>query len=229
MANQFLQLSLFLMLLSFFIVLNGMSAFEENKVRPVMNSLLGTFSNDVVEEVVVEDYEMGTFIDDNQNQRGDTLEEIEGLFDTHISGIQTSRSEKGDLLHIRMQTWKFQNAITSMDYEGKRITNRNATQGSFLDTMISLLRSDGEGKTYRVDLVISVPKEPAVYRVQSPRDFARALRQVTDYTQIIESAGFPRKMISAGMGKGASNVIDLYFRTYVPYDFASEVKSREGE
>ena len=40
MANQFLSLSLFLMLLSFFIVLNSMSTFEQETTVPaVLNSL----------------------------------------------------------------------------------------------------------------------------------------------------------------------------------------------
>ena len=46
MANQFLSLSLFLMLLSFFIVLNSMSDFEKQTAVPaVLNSLSLAFSS----------------------------------------------------------------------------------------------------------------------------------------------------------------------------------------
>ena len=49
-SSQLLGLSLFIMLLAFFIVLNAISNFEESKIKPVMANLSHTFAANMQQE-----------------------------------------------------------------------------------------------------------------------------------------------------------------------------------
>ena len=111
MANQFLSLSLFLMLLSFFIVMNGLSEFgvEEDRAKSVLNSLSMAFTNESVPTEESPGIEPTIY---NEQREGDTLEMVEGLFNAHISNVQTKKNRLGTQMHVRMPISSFENAIS---------------------------------------------------------------------------------------------------------------------
>ena len=49
-GGQLLAMSLFIMLLAFFIVLNAISNYENSKVKPVLQSIELTFASKITEE-----------------------------------------------------------------------------------------------------------------------------------------------------------------------------------
>ncbi len=224
MANQFLSLALFLMLLSFFIVMNAVSGFEDNKAKPVMNSLALAFSNQITEQEKAPSPETTPL---DVIREGDTLESLEGLFNAHIAGFQSTRNRLGTVMHTRASVGQFENAIDMLEVE--YTDTPIGTRGSFVQTMVTLLRSAEKGKPYRVDMILNTPENPADFQKKSPSEFSGSLKRVSGFAETLERAGLPAKMVSAGLAQGESGFIDLYFYPYKPFNLASKIKSKNGD
>ena len=106
MANQYLGLSLFIMLLSFFIILNSMSNFDEIKSSPVLNSISMTFAQEKVEDHTDPGFEEDTTQDSVRS--GDTLDQLEELFRSQITGIEAEKNRLGTMMHVRIPLSQFE-------------------------------------------------------------------------------------------------------------------------
>ena len=214
MANQFLSLSLFLMLLSFFIVLNSVSDFEETRAVPaVLNSLTLAFSNDV------KNIQNGPSPSPSLHQdkrEGDTIEVLEGLFNAHIAGFESKRNRLGTVLHVRLPIQRFENAVNSIGFDDAGFPG--TVPQSFVDTLITVLRSSEKGQPYRIDMVMSIPEDPAILSDSTPDDFIKALKRVSALAHSMENKGLPKKIMSSGLKKGETGFIDLYFYRYKPFE-----------
>ena len=222
MANQFLSLALFLMLLSFFIVMNAVSGFDDSKTNPVMSSLSLAFSNHIPEKIEDPVMEKTPRVASGE---GDTLEALEGLFNAHISGFQATRNRLGTVMHVRTDVGAFENAIdtSGVEYDDVPMDGR----GSFVLSMISILRSEEEGQAYRVDMILNLEEDPAVLQKEFPDEFIRDLKRVSGFAAALERSGLPRRMISAGAAKGDIGFIDLYFYRYRPFDMLAEINDEK--
>lgn len=209
MANQFLALSLFLMLLSFFIVMNAISTFDETKVNPRMNSVSLAFSmappkeNQAPSSMASSRAGAGT---------GDTFEELDGLFDAHISGFQVAKNRLGTQMYVKIPVGEFENVIRYTKSEKEGIVS------AFLPTFISMLRADKNGAPYRMDLFLNIPEEAQQYKVNNLDGLNAAVKKVSDYTQSLENKGLPKHLLSAGLKKGDPAFIELVFMKHEPYD-----------
>ena len=226
MVNQFLSLSLFLMLLSFFIVMNSISSFEESKTSPVLNSLAAVFSNNTPPNMSLPSPDESPY---EANKKGDSLEALEGLFNEEIAGFEPKRNRLGTMMHVRVPMLKLENAL---DFNGFQNTQIDVERkGSFVQTMVTLLRAEQKGRRYRVDMVLNVAEDPALYVQDNVEGFLKDLKRVSLLAEGLEGQGLPKKMISAGLSKGQSGFIDLYFYRYAPFvmpeDDVTPIKSEE--
>ena len=217
MANQFLALSLFLMLLAFFIVMNALSDFEtvENKERHVLRSLALAFTGEDIPEDSAPSEEEN--LRDIVNE-GDTLSQLEGLFDGHIANFQATRNRLGNVLHIQVPVSEFENAIDMpqiMNSGGSRSVSGG--QGTFLQTMITVLRSAKSGVPYRMDMILLIPEDLESYRKNNTADYMEAIHKVGFFAQTLERSGMPKNMMSVGLDQGKSGYVDLFFYPYRPY------------
>ncbi len=219
MANQFLSLSLFLMLLSFFIIMNAVSDFDETKAQPVLNSLSIAFSNETIEiskspaEVEPNFYE--------ELREGDALESMEGLFNAHISGFEARRNRLGTMMHVRVPIGRFENAIDINGFAD--LETPVSTSGSFVQTMIALLRSNNNGVPYRMDMVLNMREEPLSLYQNNQSAFLVNLRRMSALAVKLETLGLPKKMLSAGLSQGEEGYLDLFFYKYKPFELPDVV------
>lgn len=217
MANQFLSLSLFLMLLSFFIVMNGVSGFEDTKTHPVMNSLSLAFSNRAKEFGQAPSREENADMVINQ---GDTLSQIEGLFGAEIAGFEAVRNRFGTVMHVRVPVLNFERAIDitapedAQDYVSQSGYVRG--QGAFLQTLVSILRAERHRIPYRMDMILNVSGDPARLPAQDPALFREKAGKVAGYARKLEGLGLPQKYMSAALGEGKNGYLDIYFHPYEP-------------
>jgi hypothetical protein len=215
MANQFLALSLFVMMLSFFIILNALSNFEENKSRPVLNSISVAFSN----QTLPDDMTAGTDEEpvDSFNQ-GDTLDQLEELFRSRISGVETRKNRLGTMMHVRMTVEKFEAGLGT---SGKKVKVGGSVYkgvgGPFESTLISLLSAKAI-VPYRMDMVLNVKSNPARFQNETPQELQASMQQVADYAQTLQDAGLGKELITAGIGQGPEDTIDLYFNRHAPFN-----------
>ncbi|MGH1455671.1 MAG: hypothetical protein ACRBDI_02730 [Alphaproteobacteria bacterium] len=225
MANQFLSLSLFLMLLSFFIVMNSVSGYEEEKEKSVLNSIALAFSNNKVEGLNGAPSEISTpRMSINQ---GETLVEIEGLFDASISGFEATKNRLGTVMHVRTPIAKFENAL---DSGGSFNTDMNlGEKGSFTKTLVTLLRSEERGQPFRIDMILNTEQDPIELHFENNDDFMKYLYRVTALSNRLEQQGVPIKMMSAGLVKGEVGYIDLYFHKYKPFKLLNDSQNEGAQ
>lgn len=213
MANQFLSLSLFLMLLSFFIVMNAISSFEENKAQPVLNSLTRAFATTNVELQKPSPAPVESIT--KAAQKGDTLEAIEGVFSAHIAGFEPKRNRLGTVMHVKLPIARFENALRVEDYENYRTSPGVA--GAFAQTLVTLVRADQGGQKYRIDMILNTETDPAVNSVNNPQALKDDLTRAGAIATRLEQIGLPKKMISIGLKQGKTGMLDVFIRRYEPF------------
>jgi hypothetical protein len=215
MANQFLALALFLMMLSFFIIMNGVSSYDTTKQSVVLNSVTMAFSNKTAAiggmAPVVEPSPLQAI------HSGDSLAALEGLFGGHISHFKATKNKMGTTMHVRLPYGEFDRALA-------RAAAANTPAGApadadgFLPTMISLLRSEKSGVPYKVDIVLNVSPDPLTAQGQEGGAFDENVGRVAALSARLEEAGLPPQLMSAGLARGEEGQVDLYFTRYRAYD-----------
>ena len=229
MANQFLSLSLFLMLLSFFIVINSMSTFEQETAVPaVLNSLSLAFSRD---QKYIKEYIRGPSAIPSPYEggkgEGDTLETIEGLFNANIAGFTAKKNRLGTVMHVALPINDFERIVKTATVEAPQ--GGDADPMTFSQTMITLLRSAQGGKPYRLDMVYNQENDPMVLLRGAPDTFRDNLIRVSALAGYLERKGMPKKMMSVGLNKGKPGNIDLFFYRYKPLAVPDDIKQMQEE
>lgn len=205
MANQFLALSMFVMLLSFFIILNALSNFEVVKSRDVLTSISVAFSKEELPDDLA-----ANIIEDPMESyhEGNTLDKLKGLFESQIAGVETKTNRLGTIMHLRMKLEDFEKQLTS---------GGTSFGGSLAPTLVSLLNAEDD-VAYSMDMLINLKDNPAVLQNETPQDVGKSVEKVARYALQIESAGLPKKYLSAGVNQGPQDTIDLYFKRYQPFN-----------
>lgn len=208
MANQFLALSLFIMLLSFFIILNAMSNFEESRYERVVDSISIAFSESEVNQDVQANTEESN---DQSYNDGDTLERLQKLFEAHITGVVVRKDRLGTMMHLRMPVDEFERQIL----KGKG--GQSGGQGIDLSkTLISML-VEADSMPYYMEILLNVPDAPARLQNTKPKQMLDKAVRSALYARILEEAGLPRTLVTAGVNEGPDDTIDLFFKHYEPF------------
>lgn len=214
MANQFLGLSLFIMLLSFFIILNSVSNFELTKAQPVLNSLASVFSKDVLPEDIRPPGQRANVA--QSSREGDTLSQVQAFFTSTITGVDAKQNRLGTEMHMRMSFADFEKAVNEALTPPKPGEPENIDR-SFLPTLVSLLGAE-DTTPYRMDMVLSTAENPAELQASQPEQYKKLNAGIARIAAKLESAGMPARLISAGLEKGSADTVDLYFRRHEPFN-----------
>lgn len=229
MANQFLGLALFIMLLSFFIVLNTLSNYEDMKSRPVLNSIAVAFSSKEIGDGEKPSYEESV---KQSFKKGTALDNINGLFEAQVTGVESKQNRFGTKMHVRVPLRQFEKAvIQSAQTPGdtSAVPGISSGNGFFMPTLISLLQAEETAVPYRMDMLVNVPDAPSRMQNEQPSSLKTPLEQAGMLAQILERAGLPKKLYSAGLAQGKTGYIDIYFRRYEPFDPLGNRGDGEGE
>ncbi len=104
-----LNLSLFLMLLAFFIVLNSVSSFNESKLQPILRNLQLTFSTGLPSDG---DGASDDLSPEQAINQGSTAERIDALFSAQISGMEVKPGARGVMM-MEMPLEELDRAMTT--------------------------------------------------------------------------------------------------------------------
>ncbi|MFD2207912.1 flagellar motor protein MotB [Kiloniella antarctica] len=99
--NYVALLSLKLLLLAFFIMLNAMSSFEEDKARAVLQSVNSTFSGDASELERHATFESAL---GDLDDKAKLIAEIERLFESTIPAVEREQGSAQSYLRLRLPT-----------------------------------------------------------------------------------------------------------------------------
>lgn len=232
MSSQVLGLSLFIMLLAFFIVLNAVSSYEETKVRPVLESLGYVFASRIEQEIVNEDPSI-TQDDKESLHEGETVERLQALFKAQLPNHEAIVSERHGTMHVKLPFDDFEAAVmalgqyNALDQGGG---NEGAfMKGFFLPTLVSLLRREVGTVDYRMDMLLNLEGNPAQLQNKQPKKVASLVKRMSAIAKKIEDAGLSTKLLSGGLQKGEKDMVELIFRYHIPYDPSKGLQEEDTE
>jgi flagellar motor protein MotB len=220
-TGQMMNLSLFIMLLAFFIVLNSMSSFEEEKMSKVKQSLDVAFSTDVQKE------DIAPSLKDDLVQslsEGDTFDRLEVLFSAQIPSFKTTKNRSQGVMMVQVDYDEFSKALSALGQVDmtRRPTRLETRKNFFLPTLVSLLQANIDGAPTRLEIYLHIDKNPARQQNQSPQTMVEAIDEVTVFSRDLQKRGMPEKLLNIGIAKGDPNVVNLVFRKYVPFSPVEE-------
>jgi len=223
MANEFLGLSLFIMLLSFFIILNALSDFEETKADPIMSSLNMAFSAGAIDKD--EPAPSIESVEETNMKEGTTLDKIEGLFGAQVKNFRVTKNRLGTEMYITLPRDEFEAALGS---EGQELFLEQEganpmIEEPFLDMLVDLINTARTTVPYRMDIILNLGENPAEMRNDSPEDLAAAMRTASGYSELLERKGLPIRFISTGLGADERDMVELMFRRYIPVDVSTSI------
>lgn len=217
MGQHLLGLSLFIMLLAFFIVLNAISSFEQTKVRPVIDSLGQTFASRI--DAAGNEQPSPTAESTQSDGEGDTLDRLEALFRAQLPSADLTVSKNRGIMFARVSYSDFEAAIMAI---GQQTAMDSApmsfSKGFFLPTLVSLLHTDRAGMTLRMDALVNMADNPAQVQTREPQRMAQEIAQLGRLSDKLERSGIPAKQQSIGLQQGPEGTVDLMFRPYVPFN-----------
>lgn len=221
-----MTLSLFIMLLAFFIVLNAISSYEEDRTFPVVESLQLTFAINPIKP----DIEPAIVPDTQQSFRdGETIERIDALFNAQITSFDAVRNETYGMMEVTLPIDVFAAAVMAIGQEDMMTASPDAVvkgKKFFLPTLVSILKSDQQGVPYRMDVMLHINDNPALIQNREPQALEQVLDRGAQLTAQLEKAGLPQKLLSIGIGKGDPGKVRILFRPHEPF---TPVDPKKGE
>lgn len=206
--TQILALSLFIMLLAFFIVLNSMSSFDEGKVDPIVASVERAFGTDILQDQLPQP--SVTQSEQKDLGEGSTLEKMEALFAGQIPSAEIVVNERRGMMQVRMSRIDFDQAVEDV--------GAGATDMLFFKQLISLIKNEREGAPYRMDVYYEFSEAPSALYVSSSEVMRDMTREASGAVASLETAGLPPYMQGVGFQKGEEDTVQLMFRPYTPFN-----------
>lgn len=219
-SDQLLSLSLFLMLLAFFIVLNAISNFEDTKVKPILQSIEKSFAMRQPPEDTNPSVQES---DELSVDEGDITDRLEALFRSQIPQFESAMNKSKGIMHVRLPYDDFRDAVMAVGQRNDTGAQAGASgdfklKAFFLPALIALIRTDKAGVPYHMDMILNVGDDPPHLQNTKPRIAARHIRDMSRLAQKLEMSGLPTKQQTIGLGDGPEGTVDILFRPYVPYD-----------
>ncbi|WP_157231192.1 flagellar motor protein MotB [Kiloniella laminariae] len=193
-------LSLKLLLLAFFIMLNALSSFEEDKAKAVLDSVNSTFSGDASK------FERHARFDqslDNLDDKAELVSEVERLFETTIPAVEREKGSTQNFLRLRLpRESMFPQGEMDLASGRELLLKRLATTlGRFADG----------GGYYEFEFLYGIAGTGAA---ATPQDLDVAIRRSGVLAQAIESAGIPADKAAIGLQPDAGENVFFVIRVY---------------
>ncbi len=199
---QSVSLSLFLILLAFFIVLNASSSFDRVKMRPVIESLEETFASRAIGED-----ELPALLSDPAKFRGmgETYDDVEGLLRSLAPGIKSERLNGNGVLFIRVteNEWR---RILGLD------GSAHSGDSDFLARLSVLLMPQDKSIRYSTSIMLGLGDSPALLAIENPGTVEQAMKRADAYARNFTRRGFPSSLVMTGLHAGKKNHVDLLFK-----------------
>jgi len=216
MADQSLTLSLFLMLLSFFIILNSVSEFEINKAQSVLSSVSLSFSKQTKVDEISSTMDLS---DIGFKNKGTALDQIQALFTAQISGVEASKNRFGTEMQMRLPVKEFEKLLGKAAIRNPQGLANN--DRDLLPMMVSLMDIENT-LPYRIDILLHTSENPAKMQNDAPNQLWFKAKTASRYSEKIEQIGLSRRLVTSGLKQGEDGMVDLVFRRYIPFDPSSQ-------
>lgn len=225
---QLLSLSMFVMLLAFFIVLNAISTFEENRAEPILGSLENTFSTAQSDVAQRRPSVRPSDVEEDFSGEGDTttLDRIRDLFRGRITQIEIKENKEQGIMMVDVPYADFSTAILAI---GQTTDISDTQEIPFLPTLVSLFQTKDQTEQYKMDILFQTDDDPVALKTLRPEQFKTSRNKVGKLSRRLAAAGVPAEFMSIGLREGNENTLSLIFRPYEKIDILKESKPQVSE
>lgn len=191
-----LFLSLYLVVLAFFILLVSISSTEEVKSKALMESLTSTFSSVLPPRMDLQAFNAttGEFLAADEFQR-----QVTGLFSTVVGVVKVEAIQPGRLMRVELDG----NSLFMQDQAVVR-----EGQYPFMDRLVSALSANPPGLRFEMEFVISAPWSDDM---TMPVEQTLPVRRAGAFARELLTRGAPPGSVSIGLKGGESDTIEIWF------------------
>lgn len=217
-----MNLSLFIMLLAFFIVLNSISSFQEDKASKVRRSVERAFTVQAVE-----DNERSSVTDGKAQSvsEGNSFDRLEALFQSQLSGFKQTKDRSRGIMMVEVDYTVFEKAINALNQGDltKTPTRGETRENFFLPTLSSIMQANVNGAPTRMEIYLHVNQNPAILQNEQPHDMRVKTNILGEFSRKLQNQGVPEKLVNIGVMQGDPQKIKLVFRKYIPFSPMAEL------
>ncbi len=197
--NLVAMLSLYLLLLAFFILLNALSRLESDRTRTVIESINEAFDGRVQAPSSVEPFSAAL---DPLDEAAALLQELRRLFDSMLPAVSSEAAADSPVLRLELS------AEALFPTGGARIRNGRAP---LLAQIARALRKAGDGGLHvELELFHGLAGSPSAAEAAEGLEIARMGALVRRFAD----QGVPAERLSAGVLPGKTGIVELIFRVY---------------
>ncbi len=253
-SGQLLALALFIMLLAFFIVMNAISNFEEDKVDPIMESIGKTFGSHydqlLAQKVQSGDMPSETAHEDRSSGQGSALERLQAMFNAELTGYEAQINDIRGELYLKVPYDVFDEMLDGETFAARVASgetqppeistadeDEEGARQDFAPTFAAFMKRKYEGRPYQVAVVLNVDASPAQLANENPVLLKDYFDKVSSLTARLEKAGIPKHLLHANIsdsggehlsGDDNSYFVELFFSRYVPLVSEQSMNERGG-
>lgn len=198
--NYVALLSLKLLLLAFFIMLNAMSSFEEDKARAVLDSVNSTFNGDASQLERFANFNQSL---DDLDDKAELVSEIERLFETTIPAVERDKGSTQSFLRLRLP-------VEAM-FLGNEIELASGRELLLKRIVQSLGAYTEKGGYYEFEFLYGVPSRNSKARAAA---LEIALKRSEIVAQEILMAGMPEDRFAIGLQPNQPKTVFIVIRIY---------------
>lgn len=217
-GSLLMAMSLFIMLLAFFIMLNAISTFQAEKVNVTIASVQNSFTIKKPRAFEPADSPDPGLADEDGFWRASPVERLEALFNAHIPAYRKYQAPGSiGTMAVRLPRAEFDAALVRLQPENIDNLPPALAGQPFLNMLVALVRAEN-GQPYRMDISVNIGANPAQLQVREPLAMADHVRMLDVLAQKIEQAGLPSRLFSIGLRDGPVDTVDLLFRPHEPFN-----------
>ncbi|MDV7339075.1 hypothetical protein RYZ26_05695 [Terasakiella sp. A23] len=191
-----LFLSLYLLILAFFILLVSISSTEEVKSKALMESLSSTFSSVLPPRMDLRDFNAttGEFLAADEFQR-----QVTGLFSTVIGVVKVEAIQPGRLMRVELDA----NGLFELE---KAVVREG--QAGFVDRLVAALSANPPGLRFEMEFVVSTPWSEDM-TLPDKQDLA--IERAGAFARELLTRGAPPGTVSIGLKGGDNTTVEIWF------------------
>ncbi len=198
--NYVALLSLKLLLLAFFIMLNAMSSYEEDKARAVLDSVNSTFRGDANQ---LERHATFSSSLDNLDDKAELVADLERLFETTIPAVERDQGSTQSYLRLRLP-------LEAM-FHGEEIDLASGRE-LLLKRLAGFLNRYTEGGGYfEFEFLYGISRSSASDNLSNLNTILRRSEVIVEE---IQRAGMPADKVAIGLEPQSEGYVYFVIRVY---------------
>ncbi len=206
-SSQFLILSLFLLLLAFFIALTSGAEFDDNKTDPVIDSLAKVFP---VSKLRGEG--LPAYVAQENEARGAgeaqaDFDRVDAVFSSDSFPFQKRLSREFGAFVVTMDPAELEELLS---IKPARVTTPMQKQ-RFFATLSTFLSTNNNRRGHDLNIILSTTEHPSRLSVTDPAALNSLIRQSESYAVAFKKNGISSDKIIAGLQRGADSKVRLIF------------------